>query len=192
MSLTIPTAPSEAVTALAAALPKLAASPAVSAASPLTAAAVGRFTATGVAVSLPLFVLGLSDVHDGTMAARQVGWRHLLPTGDPVGPVMADTAIRDFNQHIYSGVTESPFARDLENRLTSIPADTTVAAGHYDAAVLEVPAMYVMAIWLRDTSQHDDVVVPVAPSPPSLIAGHHYSTSQFLDALRASANGTGS
>jgi hypothetical protein len=40
-----------------------------------------------------------------------------------------------------------------------------------------------MAIWLRDTADHDDLVVPVAPTPLPLTAGRQYSTSQFLDGL---------
>jgi hypothetical protein len=187
MSMTIPAVPQEAVTALAAALPKLGTSPAVAARLPRTAAAVSRFMTAREATSLSLFVLDLSDVGHGIMAARQVGWRHLLPTGDPAGPALADTAIRDSSQHVFAGVTESPFASDLESRLTLLRADPTVSAGSYDVALLLVPAMNVMAIWLQDTAHDHDLIAPVAPAPPSLTAGRQYSTSQFLGALRASA-----
>jgi hypothetical protein len=186
MSLTIPAVPQEAVTALAAALPKIATSPAVAANAPRAAAGVRRFMTARAAISLPFFVLDLSDVRKGTMAARQVGWRHLLPTGDPAGPVLAETAIRDSNQHVFAGVTESPFVNDLEDQLLLLLTDPTVPAGSYDAALLQVPAIYVMAIWLQDTAHHHDLIAPVAPTPPSLTAGRQYSTSQFLDALRAS------
>ncbi|MGO9234324.1 MAG: hypothetical protein ACLP4V_09690 [Methylocella sp.] len=186
MSLSIPAVPQEAVTALAAALPKLVTSPAVAARLPRAAVGVARFMTARTAISLPFYVLDLSDVRKGVMAARQVGWRHLLPTGDPAGPALAETAIRNSNQHVFAGVTESPFASDLENRLTVLRADPTVSAGSYVAALLQVPAMDVMAIWLQDTAHHDDLIVPLAPAPPSLTAGRQYSTSQFLDALRAS------
>jgi hypothetical protein len=187
MPLTIPAVPQEAVAALAAALPKLATSPAVAASMPQAAAAVRRFTTAREAISLPFFLLDLSDIREGIMAARQVGWRHLLPTGDPADPVMADTAIRGSNQHAFAGVTESPFVSDLEFRLLLLLTDPTVSAGSYDAALLQVPALYVMAIWLQDTAHHHDLIAPVAPAPPPLTAGRQYSTSQFLDALRASA-----
>src|SRR6516225_455625 len=126
MSLTIPAVPQEAVTALAAALPKIATSPAVAANAPRAAAGVRRFMTARAAISLPFFVLDLSDVRKGTMAARQVGWRHLLPTGDPAGPVLAETAIRDSNQHVFAGVTESPFVNDLEDQLLLLLTDPTV------------------------------------------------------------------
>jgi hypothetical protein len=184
MSLTIPAVPQEAVTALAT-LPKLATSPAVAYRLPQAAAAARRFMTAHEAISLPFFVLDLSDVRNGIMPAGQVGWRHLLPTGDPAGLVLAETAIRDSNQHVFTGVTDSPFVSDLEFRLISLLADPAVSAGSYDAALLQVPAMGVMAIWLQDTVHHHDLITPLAPAPPSLTAGRQYSTAQFLDTLRA-------
>jgi hypothetical protein len=191
MSLTIPADPQEAVTALAAALRRLAISPMVAARLPHATAAIKRFAtaraaspAAQPAISLRFFVLDLSDVPRGVTAARQVGWRHLLPTGDPAGPALADTAIRSSSQHVFAALTESPFASDLEGRLAALGQDPTVSAGSYNAALLQVPACNVMAIWLRDTAHNDDLFVPVAPAPPPLTAGHQYSTSQFLGELR--------
>ena len=137
------------------------------------------------AISLPFFVLNLSDiVPRGIAAARQVGWRHLLPAGDFGSPMLAETAIRGSGQHTFAALTESPFASDLEARLAALRQDPTISAGSYEAALLQVPAMYVMAIWLRDTADHNDLFVPVAPAPPPLTAGRQYNASQFLDALR--------
>jgi hypothetical protein len=191
MSVTIPIVPQEAVTALAAGLRQLAVSPLVAARLPRGAAAIKRFTtaraaspAAQPAISLQYFVFGLSDVSRGITAARQVGWRHLLPIGDPAGPALADTAIRGSSQYVFAALTESPFASDLEARLAVLPGNPTVSAGSYTAAVLEVPESNVMAIWLRDTAHNDDLFVPVAPAPPTLTAGRQYSTSQFLGALR--------
>jgi hypothetical protein len=190
MSLTIPTVPPDAVTALTAALRQLATSRTVTARMPRAGAAITHSmtarTASPAAqpdVSLPWFVLDFSDVPEGLAAARQVGWRHLLSTDDPAGPALADTAFRDSSQHAFAGLTESPFASDLESRLTALGQDPTVSAGSYSAALLQVPACFVMAIWLRDTAHHDDLVVPVAPAPPPLTAGRQYSTSEFLDRL---------
>lgn len=194
MSLTIPTVPQEAVRALAAGLRQLAISPMVAARLPHASAAIKRFTtaraagpAAQPAISLQFFVLDLSDVSKGITAARQVGWRHLLPTGDPAGPALVDTAIRGSSQHVFAALTESPFASDLEGRFAVLTRDPTVSAGSYNAALLQVPACNVMAIWLRDTAHNDDLFVPVAPAPPPLTAGRQYSTSQFLGALHPSS-----
>lgn len=187
MSLTIPAVPQEAVAVLAAALPKLATSPAVTACLPQAVAAVTRFMTARAAISVPVFVLDLSDVQQGSMAARQVGWWHLLPTGDSARPAVAKTGIGDSGQHVFAGVSESPFVSDLEDRLISLLADPAVSAGTYDAVLLQVPALDVLAVWLQGTAHHQDLIAPLAPVPPSLIAGRQYSTSQFLDTLRAAA-----
>ena len=190
MSFTIPTVPQEAVAALTAALRQLTISPMVAARLPHATAAIRRFTtgpgsnpATSTTISLPFFVLDFSDVSKGITAARQVGWRHLLPTGDSAGPAMADT-LGSASQHAFAGLTESPFAGVLERQLAALGQAPTIAAGSYNVALLQVPACNVMAIWLEDTAHNNDLVVPVAPTPPSLTAGQQYSTSQFLGALR--------
>ncbi len=194
MSLIVPTVPEEAVTALAAALRRLAVSPIVTRRLPHAAAAIKRFAtaraaspAAQPAISLLFFVLDLSDIPKGVTAARQVGRRHLLPTGDPSGPSLADTAISSSGQHVFAALIESPFASDLEGRLAVLGQDPKVSAGSYSAALLQVPACNVLAIWLRDSSRNDDLFVPVAPVPPPLIAGHQYLTSQFLGGLRPSS-----
>jgi len=191
MSLTIPPVPQEAVTAVAAALPHLAESRAVAARLPHGKTAITRFLTARAGspaaqpdLSLPWFVLDIADVPKGLTAARQVGWRYVLSTGESTGPVLADSMIRDSDQHVFAGLAESPFARDLQARIAALRQDPTVTAGSYSAALLQVPPCYVMAIWLQDTSHRDDLVAVVAPAPPPLTAGRLDSASQFLSAIR--------
>jgi hypothetical protein len=191
MPFTIPAVPQEAVTALAAALPRLAVSPMVASRLPHAAAAIKLFIAARAAspaaqpdISLQSFVLDPCDLSKGITAARPVGWRHLLPTGDSAGPVLAQTAIGSSGQQVFAALNESPFASDLEARLALLGQDPDVSAGSYNAALLQVPARYVMAIWLRDAAYNHDLFVPVAPVPPPLTAGRQYSESEFLGALR--------
>jgi hypothetical protein len=193
MPLTLQTPPQESIAALAAALPRLAASPAIAARMQLTSSGVNRFVAQRAAnpnaapsVSAPLFVLGLADVAGGgTLAtARQIGWRHLLEAG--TGAVLAETALHGAT-HVFAAVNESPFAQDMQARLAALHQDQTVAAGSYQAALLQVPAMGVMALWLRGSAGSSDILVPLAPSPSPLVAGRHYGTADFLAALRPAA-----
>ena len=191
MSLTIPPVPQEAVSALAAALQQLGVSRNVAARLPHANTAITRFmmarTANPAAepdLSLPWFVLGIADVPKGLQAARPVGWRYVLSTGDPASPVLANTTMRDSSQHAFARLTQSPFASDLQARIGALRQEPTVSAGSYSAALLQVPACYVMAIWVQDTTHHDDLVSVVAPAPPPLVAGGLDSASEFLNALR--------
>ena len=79
-------------------------------------------------------------------------------------------------------VSESPFAQDMQARLAALRQDQTVAAGSYQAALLQVPAMGVMALWLRGSGGSSDILVPLAPSPSPLVAGRHYGTADFCGA----------
>jgi hypothetical protein len=130
--------------------------------------------------------LGLADVAGGgTLAtARQTGWRHLLEAG--TGSVLAETAQHGAT-HVFAAVNESPFAQDMQARLAALRQDQTVAAGSYQAALLQVPAMGVMALWLRGSGGSSDILVPLAPSPSPLVAGRHYGEGDFLAALRPAA-----
>jgi hypothetical protein len=193
MPLTLQTPPQEAVAALAAALPRLAASPSIAARMKLTSSGINRFVAQRTAnpnaapsVSAPLFVLGLADIAGGAglAAARHTGWRHLLEAD--AGAVLAETVLRG-STHVFAAVNESPFAHDMQARLAALQQDQAVAAGSYQAALLQVPAMAVMALWLRGAGGSADIVVPLAPPPPPLVAGRHYSDADFLAALRPAA-----
>lgn len=193
MPLTLQTPPQESLAALAAALPRLAASPAIAAQMQLTSSGINRFVAQRAAnpnaapsVSAPLFVLGLADIagSGGLAAARQTGWRHLLDAG--TGAVLAETALRGAT-HVFAAVNESPFAQDMQARLAMLNHDPAVSAGSYQAALLQVPAMGVMALWLRGSVGSSDILVPLAPSPSPLVAGRHYNEGDFLATLRPMA-----
>ena len=193
MLLTLQTAPQEAVAALVAALPRLAASPSIAARMKLTSSGINRFVAQRTAnpnavpsVSAPLFVLGLGDIVGGRglAAARQTGWRHLLEAD--AGAVLAETALRG-TTHVFAAVNESPFAQDIQARLAALRQDRALTAGSYQAALLQVPAMAVMALWLRGSGGSADIVVPLAPAPAPLVTGRHYSDADFLAALHPGA-----
>ena len=38
--------------------------------------------------------------------------------------------------------------------------------GKVEARVIRIPALYVMALWLKDLEGDKDVIVPMAPAPP--------------------------
>jgi hypothetical protein len=190
MPITIPHAPQDAVNALAGALPRLGSSPTIAASLPHASSAITQFiaaraanAAAGPALSLPVYVLGLSDVVGaGVGNAHHAGWAHVLPSSASARPVLVDTAVRA-NQHVFAAVTENATAADLRGRIAALQNDPVVAATAYDAALLKIPAMGLIAVWLRDAAKKNDLVVPLAPAPASVTAGHHYTVPQLLAAV---------
>ena len=59
-----------------------------------------------------------------------------------------------------------------------------VAAGDYELRLLKVPALHVAAAWLVGGHR---LVVPLAPAPSFLEAGHRYTEEEFVAALREPA-----
>jgi len=53
---------------------------------------------------------------------------------------------------------------------------------------LQVPALGVRAVWLHDASgKAPDILVPVAPVRPELVAGRRYTLAEFTAALKDAA-----
>jgi len=62
-----------------------------------------------------------------------------------------------------------------------------VEAGNYELAVLRVPALYVIALWLKGTGAKppDDIFIPLEPAPTGLTGGERVSARDFNAALVA-------
>lgn len=142
-------------------------------------------------VSAPVYVLGLGDVvgGGGLPGAELAVWTHVLPVSpdEDAGVAAADVDARTWR---LASVTEGPPIAGLRRQVRELTADGSAAGGGgdtYQLAVLRVPALHVSAVWLRGTGDAGDVLVPL-PGPGSpLEAGRHYSTGEFLDALREPA-----
>jgi hypothetical protein len=52
---------------------------------------------------------------------------------------------------------------------------------------LRLPAVYLMALWLKDRSEDDDLLVPLAPTPPGVEPGRSYDESELFALLRDQA-----
>lgn len=193
MPLILPIPPQAAYDALDAGLKPLVASPAVATHLPSALKAVSHAVSGAAAatpqgsspkLSLRAFALELNSLAENDLgAARATGWQHLLSTGVGHATVLARTAVHH-NQHTFAALSESPFASELQDQVASLQTDPQIATGPFEAAVLEVPALHVVAVWLKDTTHHHDLVVPLAPVFPPVVAGHRYTAAEFLSVLR--------
>jgi len=53
--------------------------------------------------------------------------------------------------------------------------------------LLHVPALHAMAVWLHGQDATADVVLPLAPTPPTVDSDRQYSVEEYLAALRDAA-----
>jgi hypothetical protein len=96
-------------------------------------------------------------------AALDQGWRFLLVDNDRA--IAAATAIQVNNEAYRFGyLNEGPFVEGTERAVEQAEADNIIQQGHFEPLLLMVPALYVMALWLKDRIDTADLVLPITPT----------------------------
>lgn len=187
MPLNIPDPPAAALSGLAGALPGIVARPGVAAQMRGAADVAARIAAAPAAGTSPTlsarnYTLGLDAIADGRgLPAAQLGvWTHLLPGGG--GRVLAADTAAGSGQ--FAQLVDGPHAEAVQRQVAALQADPAVTNGSYDLALLRVPALFTVAVWLQDAAGGADLVVPVAPADPALQPGKLYAPADFIAALQ--------
>jgi hypothetical protein len=137
--------------------------------------------------------LGLSDLaKPGRLAdAPMTAWRYLV---EEAGATIASAEVGVDAKGAVRGldhVNEGPFVKATAAAQKAAAKLPQVRDGNVEARVIRIPALYVMALWLKDLDGDDDVVIPMAPAPPFLEANRPYSEREFLKALAGPAKARG-
>jgi hypothetical protein len=181
MALLIPDPPNESLTALRESLNTL--------------ATRGSFSARGLREARPeqisatvphaVYNLTLDAAKNGkTDVARLSGWRFLLAVDDNV-LASAETRSEGGGQ-AFSHVNAGPFVAGTVDALAAAERIAEADERQFELRLLNVPALYLMAVWLRP-SEGEGVFVPAAPVPAGFEANRGYGESEFGDALRSAA-----
>ena len=119
--------------------------------------------------------------------APMTAWRYLI---EEAGATVASAEVAVDGKGAvgeFDHVNEGPFVKataDAQRAAAKLPQ---VRDGNVEARVVRIPALYVMALWLKDLDGDDDVVIPMAPAPPFLEANRPYTEREFLKALAGPA-----
>lgn len=140
--------------------------------------------------SYRIYTLGVSDLAaaaaNGFRAAALFGWRHVFAANGEV--LSADVSVDSSGANHQFSALRADSTGAVQSAIAALAQDPALAGVSYEASVLQIPALAVKAIWLHDASGHAaDVLVPVAPVRAELVAGRHYSPSQFTAALADAA-----
>jgi hypothetical protein len=150
--------------------------------------ALGAAEPSNLAVAVPhdVYTLGLDDLAagKGLDSAEAVGRRVLIMEGDR--PVAA-AELQDPEGGSGFSATEGPFTEATAHAVREVEAWPVVADGEYELRVLRLPALYLMALWLKDRDGDADLVVPLEPAPTGIEAGRGYSAEELLSDLRGRA-----
>ena len=113
-----------------------------------------------------VFTLGLTDLAagKGLDAAKPTGWRYLVQQGDNV-LASAETVAGPRGEQVFSAFNESRFVDSSAKAIRAVGASPEVAQGGFELRLLDVPGLYVQALWFHETQGKGDLLQPLAPSP---------------------------
>jgi hypothetical protein len=133
-----------------------------------------------------VFTLGLSDlaVGKGLDAAKPSGWRYLVQEGDNV-LASAETVAGPRGEQIFSAFNESRFVDSSAKAMRAVREFPEVAQGGFELRLLNVPGLYVQALWFHETQGQGDFLVPLAPSPVETPLGKPVPAAVLLKELVA-------
>jgi hypothetical protein len=153
------------------------------------AKAPGRFLSTPHRVAY----LRLDEIRsdaDLRSVARFESWRFLLHeagqtvhTEETSDLVLVGAATVHASTNSYSGLSIGPFVAGTEEAIRKAENSPRVKGGSFEAILLIAPAVYVIALWLRDLVHSDDFVMPIPPVSAPFRPYEETSPAVFLTAL---------
>jgi hypothetical protein len=133
-----------------------------------------------LAVPHDVYSLGLDRLAAGASLqdAEPVGQRFLVVDGDtPVSSAEVTPEGEDFQAN------EGPFVAATLAAVERAEQDPELSDGRYELRLLRVPALYLMALWLKDEDGDGDRVIPLDPAPEPLEPGRHYRPDELIGEL---------
>jgi hypothetical protein len=132
----------------------------------------------------PVYELGLEDLAagKGLEAARLVAWRYLLVADDRITEAAELYPVGRGRPQF--GAVTTGFAAGAEHALTLMEQLPEAREGDYEVRALRVPALYVMAFWLKAKQGGEDRLIVLPPAFPPVQALRPYTAKEFLGLLR--------
>ena len=142
-----------------------------------------------LAVPHPMYNLGLSDIagRNPLGKAKLTAGRYLVLEGEQAVATAEAVQPSARAKPVFSHTNEGPFVASTAAAIEAAEQLPEVKAGSYELAVLRVPALYVMALWLKGGTRKApaDILIPLSPAPPGLTAGERMTAEAFCKALAA-------
>jgi hypothetical protein len=141
----------------------------------------------------PVFTAGLDAIVAGEGDVESVvnaptSWRYASELG---GAPRAYELVTDRGaaQARATSVGDDRFTTAIRDALVGAQADPRVNAGDFEARLLRVPALKLLAVWLH-AADTDDLFMPVVPTAVDATPGRLYDAGDFRSRLREAASRT--
>jgi len=148
----------------------------------------GEAEAPVLGQALPVYNLGLSDLAEekNASAAIHTGWRYALKQGDEI-VAHGETIIDPAGKHHFAATNEGPLVEGTTKAIEAAEAQNEIRRGEFEVRFLQVPALYVAALWLVNKSGGPDYAVPVEPAPAPLVPNKLLPFNDLLTLLQEKA-----
>jgi hypothetical protein len=132
-----------------------------------------------------VFTLGLVDLAagKGLDAAKPTGWRYLVQEDDKVLAAAESVAVGPADEYAFSAFNEGSFVASSASAIRAVREIPEVVQGGFELRLLNVPGLYVLALWLHDAQGKGDLLVPLAPSPVEAPTGKPVAAAVLLKEL---------
>jgi len=142
-----------------------------------------------LAVPHPVYTLSLQDLVDGRRLrdARLVAWRYLVEA-DRTPIASAEVVVESEGKPPrFSQFNEGPFVQSTAAAIDELQRRSELQEVPYEFRALQIPALYVVALWLADQGGERDLVRALEPAPEYLETERLYQEGAFLESLREPA-----
>lgn len=137
---------------------------------------------------LPVYSFPLDALIAGTdpRSESPVAWKYLLVSGGQ--PVRAAEVIAaDPNGAFAFAAISAAEATAINRAIETAENDPVIAKGDFELRLALVPALYVTALWLKDTAKAQDRFVVIPPAPNAFPPYSIHTASDFLTVLHRAA-----
>jgi hypothetical protein len=114
---------------------------------------------------------------EGLAAAKLGGWRALVLQGSkPVAAVEFIGGSGDPKD--FKSLNQGPYVQGTVSALAAAEAAAQVIQNDFEPRVLQIPSIYLMALWLHGSGEN--LFVPMEPAPGRLKANQIYTEAKFF------------
>jgi len=120
-----------------------------------------------LAIPHPVYIADAEDLVDNGRLDRAelVAWRYLLFSKRvPIASI--EPRDPDSGEFRVSNVNVGPYVPATFDAIQKLEALEATRDRDYELAEVEIPGLYVMAIWLRNLGEGEDIVFPIGPEAP--------------------------
>jgi hypothetical protein len=136
---------------------------------------------------LPVYSFPLDDLAAGKdpRSNNPVAWKYLLVTGSQ--PIRtADVVPASSGGYKFASISAAQ-ASAMSQAILAAEKSPVASKGHYEMRLVEVPALYVTALWLKNQKGKADYFIVIPPAPDGFQPYDVTAAADFLRLLRTAA-----